>query len=78
MEKIDLEKEASKPIKVESIKGPNQNEISLSPERGGIITSMVLKGKEVLYLDPDNFNNREQKVRGGNSYSLSKCRPLGE
>jgi galactose mutarotase-like enzyme len=54
-----------KPPKIISIKGPNDNEAALSPERGGIITSMVLSGKEVLHLDLDNFNNRTEKVRGG-------------
>ena len=51
--------------KIETIKGPNKNEVALSPERGGIITSMKLRDTEVLYLDPNNFYNQEQKVRGG-------------
>jgi len=40
-----MENYFNKPIlKVETIKTPNGSEISFCPERGGIITSIKLKG----------------------------------
>jgi len=41
------------------------NEVSFCPTRGGIITSLKLHGQEILYLDPKNFENIEENVRGG-------------
>lgn len=70
--------EVFEPLKVEILKGPNKNEVSLSPERGGIVTSIVLEEKEILYLDPDNFNDREQKVRGGVPILYPNAGPLEE
>jgi len=78
MEKSNFEKKVFNPIKEESIKGPNKNEISFSPERGGIITSMILKETEVLHLDRDNFNDKEQKVRGGIPILYPNAGPLDE
>ena len=31
--------------------GPKSNESIVNPERGGIITSLKLDGKEILYMD---------------------------
>ncbi|MEI7688825.1 MAG: hypothetical protein WCI91_01415 [Candidatus Nomurabacteria bacterium] len=41
------------------------NEVSFCPFRGGIVTSLKLKGKEVLYFDQETFLDIEKSVRGG-------------
>ncbi len=41
------------------------NEVSFSPSRGGIITSLKLSGTEILYLDNKTFANTAANVRGG-------------
>jgi galactose mutarotase-like enzyme len=51
--------------KIETIRTSDGRESSFSPERGGIITSLKLNGKELLYLDPDTFNDRSKNVKGG-------------
>lgn len=43
----------------------SNGEISYSPERGGIITSIKINNKEILYMDEDTFENREGNVKGG-------------
>lgn len=45
--------------------GQNKSEVSFSPERGGIIKSIKLAGKEVLYLDEETFFDETKNVRGG-------------
>lgn len=50
---------------VKTIKGQKDNEVSFCPSRGGIITSLKLKGKEVLYFDSDTFLDQNKSVRGG-------------
>ena len=45
MEDDFIEKNNS--LKIETIKGPNGSSASFCAERGGIITSLKLKGKEV-------------------------------
>lgn len=52
-------------LKVEQIKSPEGNDVSYSPERGGIITSLKFQGKEILYLDEGTFRNIEGNVKGG-------------
>lgn len=49
---------------IETIKDLNNNEVSFCPRRGGIITSLKLKGKEILYFDEKTFNGAGS-VRGG-------------
>lgn len=39
--------------------------ISLCPERGAIITSFAVGGKEILYLDKDTFYDLNANIRGG-------------
>ncbi|NTW14445.1 MAG: hypothetical protein HGA31_05460 [Candidatus Moranbacteria bacterium] len=41
------------------------NEVSVSPERGGIVTSLRLSGRELLFMNPETFQNPEKNVRGG-------------
>lgn len=54
-----------KPEDIETLKGPEGSEISFYPKRGGIITSIKLKGKEILRKDPNDFKDPNYKVRGG-------------
>lgn len=63
MEQFELKKNPQ--LKIETVKTPEGNEVSCCPERGGIITSLKLNGKEVLYLDQETFQNREVNVKGG-------------
>ncbi len=41
------------------------NEVSFSPSRGGIITSLKFSGTEILYLDNKTLANTAANVRGG-------------
>ncbi|MDD5152635.1 MAG: hypothetical protein PHS95_01375 [Candidatus Pacebacteria bacterium] len=52
-------------LKIETVKTSAGDEVSFCPERGGIITSIKLKGKELLYLDESTFRNIAEHVRGG-------------
>ncbi|HEY4525589.1 MAG TPA: hypothetical protein VJL32_00625 [Candidatus Paceibacterota bacterium] len=61
---------------VETIRSPEGNSISVSPERGGIITSLVLGGKELLYMDPNTFNNPDVNVKGGIPILFPNAGPL--
>ena len=47
------------------IEGPKSNESLVNPERGGIITSLKLDGKEILYMDEERFNDPDKSDRGG-------------
>ncbi len=42
-----------------------QSQLEVVPERGGIITSWRIQGKELLYLDSERFTNPQLSVRGG-------------
>lgn len=39
--------------------------VRVCPERGGIITSFGVNGRELLYLDKDTFYDRSANIRGG-------------
>lgn len=52
-------------LKIETIKTPEDGEISFCADRGGIITSVKLHDKEILYLDNETFNNTDVSVKGG-------------
>lgn len=52
-------------FKIETIKGLNNNEVTFCPSRGGMITSLKLQGKEILYFDKETFLNKNESVRGG-------------
>ena len=41
------------------------SQVAVVPERGGIITSWQVKGKEVFYLDAERFKDPSLSVRGG-------------
>ena len=63
-------------LKIETVKGPEESEVSFCPERGGIITSIKLKGKEILYLEPDNLADTTKNVRGGIPILFPNAGPL--
>lgn len=42
-----------------------QSQLEVVPERGGIITSWSIQGKDLLYLDSDRFADERLSVRGG-------------
>jgi galactose mutarotase-like enzyme len=63
-------------FKVETIQGPKNNEVSFSPERGGIIKSMKLNGIEVLYMDEKTFVDENKNVRGGIPILFPNAGPL--
>jgi galactose mutarotase-like enzyme len=42
-----------------------QSQLEVVPERGGMITSWQVQGKELLYLDMERFANPDLSVRGG-------------
>jgi galactose mutarotase-like enzyme len=56
-------------FKIETFKTKEENEVSYSVERGGIITGIGFnkdnKIVQVLYLDQETFNNPNKNVRGG-------------
>lgn len=63
-EKNTLTPENLNSLKIETIKS-GSNEVSVCPQRGGIITSLKLNGTEILFLNPENFNDINNNVRGG-------------
>ena len=52
-------------FKIETIKFSKNSEVSFCPTRGGLVTSLKLKGKEILYFDEETFNSGESSIRGG-------------
>lgn len=63
-------------LNIETIKGPNGCEVSFCGERGGIITSLKLNGKEILFLDEETFRNIEVNVKGGVPVLFPNAGPL--
>ena len=45
--------------------GTTGNQVTYCPERGGIITSLILNGKELLFLNEETFEDVTKNVRGG-------------
>lgn len=52
-------------LKKETVKSPEGGEVSFCPERGGIITSIKIRDKEILYMDDATFKNKDVSVKGG-------------
>lgn len=63
-------------LHIENIKTLEGNEVSHSPERGEIITSLNFKGKEILYFDEATFQNIEENVKGGIPILFPNAGPL--
>ncbi len=59
------EQNSNKFFEAKMVKFSEGNEVSYCPERGGIITSLKLQGKEFLYLDQGTFQDDRANVRGG-------------
>ena len=70
--------ERKKELKIETKKGFNDGEVSYCPERGGIITSIKLGGKEILYLDEETFKNVDTNVKGGIPILFPNAGPITE
>ena len=49
----------------EYINSDSGDSIRIVPERGGLITSWICNGREILYLDQVRFKNPLKSVRGG-------------
>ncbi len=43
----------------------NSHQLQVVPERGGIVTSWLVDGKELFYLDKERFTDPQLSVRGG-------------
>ncbi len=67
---------ARKGYRVQTIRSPEGNAVSVSPLRGGIITFLKLGGRELLYLDEATFRDSAQNVRGGISVLFPNCGAL--
>jgi galactose mutarotase-like enzyme len=65
-------------LKIETFKTPEGNEISCCPERGGLITSIKLQGKEILYLDENTFRDKNVNVKGGIPVLFPNAGPIPE
>lgn len=42
-----------------------QSQVEVVPERGGIVTSWKVEGREIFYLDVERFSHPDLSVRGG-------------
>jgi galactose mutarotase-like enzyme len=42
-----------------------RSRVTIAPERGGLVTSFSVAGRELLYLDPATLNDGTKNVRGG-------------
>ncbi len=65
-------------LNIETVEGPEGIEVSLCPDKGGIITSIKVKGKEILRQDPHNFEDPDYKMRGGIPILFPNAGPLKE
>jgi len=63
-------------FKIETITTPEGNQVSFCPERGGIITSIQFKGREILYLDPITLQDPKVNVKGGVPILFPNAGPL--
>ena len=68
--------ESSSAPKIETIRTPGGHEISFSPERGGIITSLKIGGKELLYMDEATFRDTSVSVKGGIPIMFPNAGPI--
>lgn len=53
-------------------------QVQLSPQRGAIVTSLKVNGKEALYLDQATFDDPTRNVRGGIPVLFPLCGPQAE
>ena len=62
---MSIENFKNEPVLKNKIEGPENSKLSVNPERGGIVISMELDGKKILYMDYERFNDPEKSDRGG-------------
>lgn len=53
-------------------------QVSVVPERGGIVTSWQIQGQEIFYLDAERFKDPALSVRGGIPILFPICGNLAE
>jgi galactose mutarotase-like enzyme len=54
------------PLETHILRDPSSGaEVTVAPERGGMVTRFRCAGREVLYLDPATLADRSKNVRGG-------------
>lgn len=58
-------RESGKTFETRTFEGVEGTAVSVSPERGGIITSLRLAGREILFMNPETFSDPSKNVRGG-------------
>lgn len=63
-------------LRTERIRAPGGHEAHFMPNRGGIIPSLKLYGKEVLYLDKETLLDTNKNVRGGIPILFPNAGPL--
>jgi galactose mutarotase-like enzyme len=56
----------------------SQSALKVVPSRGGIITQWQLKGKDILYLDKERFQDPQLSIRGGIPILFPICGNLPE
>lgn len=50
-----------------------QSQVSVVPERGGILISWLIQGQEIFYLDQERYKDPTLSVRGGNPLLFPIC-----
>ena len=73
----NFEDKSGSNFKIENFEMPNGNAISSCPERG-IVTSLKLKGEEILYMDNETLQNKEVSVKGGIPVLFPNAGPIPE
>jgi galactose mutarotase-like enzyme len=63
-------------LKIETIITPEGGEVSVCPERGGIITSIKFQDREILYLDQATLQDTNVNVKGGIPILFPNAGPL--
>ncbi len=56
----------------------SSDRLRIVPERGGIVTSWICKGKEIFYLDEERFNQPTKSIRGGMPILFPICGNIPE
>lgn len=75
---MDLEGMHRKTFRIERIHNGRGSEVMFSPGRGGIITSLRLGGREVLYMDDSTFKDPSKNVRGGIPFLFPQSGPIDD
>lgn len=68
-------KEGQLPFREITIRSGN-TEANIAPERGGIMTSFIVDGTQIFYLDRATFEDSTKNVRGGIPILFPNAGPL--